>query len=274
MMVIGLAAGAGSFRHVHDVAATHGQAGWLAWDDAVVLELMSIASGLASTMRPQIEVFLPFDLVSGSIVSIHSVVIDVHLPAGVAGPEAMDFDVRCFLVPHASGLVLVDTGLPGPAQAIGTALAEFGAAWSDLTDVLLSHDHPDHVGALTDVLTLAPAATVWGNAPPSARALKDGDRIQGLQVIATPGHTAGHVSLLHDSGALLVGDLVGGAGDRLVRAPASFTADPEEAERSLRRIADIRADRLLPAHGAEVSHPFQALAELMDQNPTNGTKPE
>src|SRR3954471_606393 len=38
-------AGAGSFTHVHDVAAAHGQAGWLAWADAVVLELMSIAPG-------------------------------------------------------------------------------------------------------------------------------------------------------------------------------------------------------------------------------------
>lgn len=41
MLAIGAAAGAGSFRHVHDVAAAHGQAGWLAWADAVVLELMS-----------------------------------------------------------------------------------------------------------------------------------------------------------------------------------------------------------------------------------------
>jgi hypothetical protein len=42
MLVIGGAAGAGSFKHVHDVVAAHGQAGWLAWADAV-LELMSIA---------------------------------------------------------------------------------------------------------------------------------------------------------------------------------------------------------------------------------------
>jgi|tagenome__1003787_1003787.scaffolds.fasta_scaffold20960206_4 glyoxylase-like metal-dependent hydrolase (beta-lactamase superfamily II) len=206
--------------------------------------------------------------------SIHSVVFDVHLPAGVAGPEAMDFDVRCFLVPHASGLVLVDTGVPGSAQAIGTALTDIDAAWTDVTDVLLSHDHPDHVGALPEVLTLAPAATVWGNAPLSARALEDGARVQGLQVIATPGHTAGHVSLLHESGTLLIGDLVGSVGDRLVRAPAPFTADPQEAERSLRRIAGVRAERLLPAHGGEVSRPHEAFAELLDHDPTTSTEPE
>lgn len=54
MLVIGLAGAAASFTHVHDVAAAHGQAGpggWLAWADAVVLELMSIASGLEMRRR-------------------------------------------------------------------------------------------------------------------------------------------------------------------------------------------------------------------------------
>lgn len=31
MLVIGIAAGAASFTHVHHVAAAHGQDGWLAW---------------------------------------------------------------------------------------------------------------------------------------------------------------------------------------------------------------------------------------------------
>ena len=44
-------AGAASFTHVHNVAAAHGQAGWLAWADAVVLELMSIATGLEIRRR-------------------------------------------------------------------------------------------------------------------------------------------------------------------------------------------------------------------------------
>lgn len=51
MLAIGAAAGAASFTHVHDVAASHGQPGWLAWADAVVLELMSVASGLELRRR-------------------------------------------------------------------------------------------------------------------------------------------------------------------------------------------------------------------------------
>jgi hypothetical protein len=51
MLAIGAAAGAASFTHVRAVAAAHGQDGWLAWADAVVLELMSIASGLELRRR-------------------------------------------------------------------------------------------------------------------------------------------------------------------------------------------------------------------------------
>ena len=51
MLAIGCAAGAASFTHVRAVAAAHGQDGWLAYADAVVLELMSIASGLELRRR-------------------------------------------------------------------------------------------------------------------------------------------------------------------------------------------------------------------------------
>ena len=53
LLTIGGVAAAASFTHVHDVAAAHGQPGWLAWADAVVLELMSIATGLEIRRRHQ-----------------------------------------------------------------------------------------------------------------------------------------------------------------------------------------------------------------------------
>jgi hypothetical protein len=51
MLAIGGAAGAASITHIHNVASAHGQPGWLAWADAVVLELMSIAAGLELRRR-------------------------------------------------------------------------------------------------------------------------------------------------------------------------------------------------------------------------------
>jgi glyoxylase-like metal-dependent hydrolase (beta-lactamase superfamily II) len=197
---------------------------------------------------------------------IHSVVIDIQLPAGIAGPHAIDFDVRCFLVPHATGLTLVDTG-PGSVRTIAVKLADIGASWTDVTDVVLTHHHADHVGGLSQVMAQAPAATVRAGSldrfPVPVEAAGDGDLIRGLRVIATPGHTAGHLSLLSDDdGFLLLGDLAGSQDGQLVRAPAPFTADPTEAEGSLLKASLLDFDELYPSHGAVSNR--QALRHLLD----------
>lgn len=197
---------------------------------------------------------------------IHPVVTEAHLPAGVAGPDPMDFDVRCFLVPHATGVTLVDTGLADTGPSIAAKLAEIGATWSDLTDIVLTHDHPDHTGGLAEMTGRAPSATVWAGAqdtfPVGTKAAEDGATIRGLRVVATPGHTAGHLSLLseHD-GYLLIGDLAGSAGGRLDRAPAPFTADATLAEHSLRKVSELDFADLYPSHGAPTDR--QALRLLL-----------
>lgn len=198
---------------------------------------------------------------------IHPVVLDVHLPAGLAGPDPMDFDVRCFLVPHPTGLTLVDTGPDPSVPSITGKLAELGADWGDVTDVILTHHHPDHTGGLSEVMALAPGAVVWASAhdtfPVAVKAAEDGETIRGLRVIATPGHTAGHLSLLsHQDGVLLIGDLAATRNGRLTRAPAPFTADAAGAERSLRKASLLDFTDLFPSHGAPSGR--QALQHLLD----------
>jgi glyoxylase-like metal-dependent hydrolase (beta-lactamase superfamily II) len=199
---------------------------------------------------------------------IRPVVIEVHLPAGIAGPDPMDFDVRCFLAPHATGLTLVDTGPDHSVSPITAQLAEIGAGWDDVTDVILTHHHPDHVGGLAEVMASAPGATIWAapqdTFPAPAKAAEGGATIRGLRVVATPGHTAGHLSLLSaDDGVLLLGDLAGGQNGELVRAPAPFTADPAEAERSLRKASLLDFAELYPSHGEPADR--QALQHLINR---------
>jgi glyoxylase-like metal-dependent hydrolase (beta-lactamase superfamily II) len=88
---------------------------------------------------------------SHSELLVEPVVQELRVPAGIAGPADLTFDVRCFLVAHPAGLVLIDTGPAGSADAIGAALDRVRADRDDVTDIVLSHLHPDHVGGLDEV---------------------------------------------------------------------------------------------------------------------------
>jgi glyoxylase-like metal-dependent hydrolase (beta-lactamase superfamily II) len=209
---------------------------------------------------------------------VEAVAMDVHLPAGTAGPDPLDFDVRSFLVPHAIGVVLIDTCLPGVDDLIDAALGRIGAAWRDITDVVLTHNHPDHVGGLAEVIARTERAAVWAGAADQSRfpydgrfrTLDDGGWVRDLRVLQTPGHTPGHCSLVHDGASMLfAGDIVGTMAGTLTRGPAAFTADAEQAEQSLQRAAALRCDRVLFSHGGEISDPVRALRNLLGV-----TKPE
>ncbi len=49
------------------------------------------------------------------------------------------------------GLTLIDTGLPGSAPLIATAIRQAGYQIEDLRRLVLTHFHPDHIGAAADV---------------------------------------------------------------------------------------------------------------------------
>jgi hypothetical protein len=82
LLAIGGCAAAASFTHVHNVAAAHGQPGWLAWADAVVLELMSIATGLE--IRRRHRAHHP----AGFVVAVLIAAVTLSLSAQVVEAEA------------------------------------------------------------------------------------------------------------------------------------------------------------------------------------------
>ena len=104
------------------------------------------------------------------------------------------------------------------AQTAEGALALLGLRVSDISHVILSHSHIDHVGSLPlfphaeIILTAAeraePAPLYFGVNRPMAwpqaryRTIKRATQIcNGLRLIPTPGHTAGHMSSLVTVGA-------------------------------------------------------------------------
>jgi hydroxyacylglutathione hydrolase len=92
----------------------------------------------------------------------------------------------------------VDVPEAGPTLA---ALAERG--WN-LTDILITHHHADHIQGVPDVKAKFPRAKIWGSGKDAARIpfldheLKEGDTARvgslGANVIETPGHTLGHIA--------------------------------------------------------------------------------
>ena len=139
----------------------------------------------------------------------------------------------------------------------------------DVHVIAMQHLIPDHVGGLERVRRQAPSARLMASAfegLPDAEPLSDGQQAGPLRVVATAGHTAGHLSLVDEThGILFVGDCLGTVGGRLVRAPQQFTSDPVTAEQSLRRLPAFRGSRMLFGHGDELAAPWDSLDALLDR---------
>jgi len=172
MLVIGGAAGAASFRHVHDVAASHGQPGWLAWFDAVVLELTSIAAGLEMRRRKRIGKPVRF------VAAVLTVAVILSLSAQVVEAEPSIIGWLAAALPALGFLAMVKMALaradPGPPSAVpGPSVAVADESGRVPDEYPLDRDRPaavldgphedrDRPGpsrTSVDVTPLLPAAT-------------------------------------------------------------------------------------------------------------------
>jgi glyoxylase-like metal-dependent hydrolase (beta-lactamase superfamily II) len=123
-----------------------------------------------------------------------------------------------------SDAFLVDAG--GPLAPLFEKAAEQDL---EVTHILLTHHHGDHIEALGEALERYPDAAVLAHpeerVPGTNGDLNPGDELEigGLKVKAlhTPGHTAGMLSLLVDDRELFTGDTLFKGSVGGVRAPGS-----------------------------------------------------
>lgn len=197
---------------------------------------------------------------------------------GVNVGKSIELSDNCYLLRHASGYFLWDTGYPDATGAkpvttpVGTAsrrrtlasqLAEIGVKPSDVRFVAISHTHGDHVGNVD----LFPQATVliqkaeydWAFAadkkPPfdaghPARKLEGDLDVFGdgsTMIISTPGHTPGHQSLLVHlpvtGWIVLSGDAAHFKDNWDNKRVPSMNVDGAQTVASMKRIADLMAAR-------------------------------
>jgi glyoxylase-like metal-dependent hydrolase (beta-lactamase superfamily II) len=188
--------------------------------------------------------------------------------------------VSAYVIVRGGEAAVVDTGVEGSSEAIEATLGDLGVGWRDVGHVVLTHRHPDHVGSVARVLELAGDATAYAGAgdidairaPRAITPVGDGDGVLGMDVIDTPGHTPGHISLLApELGLLVAGDALNGPGSGnegpagVGGANPDFSDDMEAAEESVGKLADLTFDVVVFGHGAPVdSGAQQAVRELAD----------
>jgi glyoxylase-like metal-dependent hydrolase (beta-lactamase superfamily II) len=191
--------------------------------------------------------------------------------------EGQRIPVAAYVLVRGSEAAVVDTLTPGNAARIGGVIQAAGLGWDAVRHVILTHYHFDHSGSVGDVSDLAPRATVWAGAPdipeiPLAREIRpaaDGAEVFGLRIVATPGHTAGHISVLDPvASTLFTGDAAFNIGGSLLDVIPQATADADQARQSIRKLGALGVERALFAHGPPIERGASAaLARLVGAAP-------
>lgn len=192
--------------------------------------------------------------------------------------------------------VLIDTGSPGEGRQIETELARNGVALTDLAAIIHTHVHADHVGSTAALLRHVNTPTLYhaadepamqrGTNGPlqgiglrgavlvpimSGRAfpqfaptafLTDGMRLEPYGIPGTihhiPGHTAGSVALVLDTGEAIVGDLLMGGvlgGALLPNRPHYhyFAESIAQVHQSITHLLTFPVHTLFVGHGGPLS---------------------
>lgn len=202
--------------------------------------------------------------------------------------------VNAYLVREPDGFTLIDTTLPRGAKKILATAREAGLP---IQRIALTHAHGDHIGGLDRLRAELPEAEVIitardarllakdtslepdepevklrgdyrGAQTRPTRTVSEGDLVGSLEVIASPGHTPGHIAYRDArDGTLYCGDVYSTLGgvETSARANPRFPLvvmgtwhRPTEVE-SARKLRALDPPRLAPGHGKVLESPTAAM---------------
>jgi hydroxyacylglutathione hydrolase len=216
--------------------------------------------------------------------AIHALRHPFRVP--VAPGIALDRFVYSYIIAGET-ITLIDTGVAGCETQIFDYIRSIGRDPREISLIILTHSHPDHIGAARAIweataCTIAAHAaertwiedverqnrerpvpgfnTLVGGPVQLEFELEEGDTIDidgtgayDIQVIHTPGHSAGSISLfLQGEGALFSGDAIPVPGDLPVYDDAVASVRSIRLLRSIRGIRHLLSAWDEPRSGEEV----------------------
>lgn len=183
-------------------------------------------------------------------------------------------------------LTLIDTGLRGSSSKIVGFIHSLGRSVEEISLIIITHNHLDHVGGLPELRNLTTAKIAIHKADISEGELPcpgvvqkllhippfsifrplvyakpsevdiqlEGEKILsplgGLKVIHTPGHTPGSISLFSPQNKLLImGDALNNCFKNIRLQPRLVSNDLPRAIDSIKRIAQLDFDIICFGHG-------------------------
>jgi len=204
--------------------------------------------------------------------------------------------VYAFLIDEPQ-LTLIDAGLIGSAGRVRRYAERMGRSLDDLTRIICTHAHPDHIGGVRelagerDVEVLMHPADLDGlkvtlrdavanrnrsqliayftRHPGEATPIEEGQVLPilgGLRVVHTPGHTPGSVCLYAERHRLLfVGDNLQVIRRKVTFASSVFSDDMSLARKSVARMAELDVQTIVfsryPALREGANQVLRALAD-------------
>ncbi len=174
-------------------------------------------------------------------------------------------------------IVLVDTGRPGQGKGILKELGSLNIKPQDIKHILLTHHDVDHMGNLA-LLEAETGAKVWASKedipyirgeknregikrlvsiimkvkkPENINSYPEDRKIGDIEVIPSPGHTPGHVCVLHKD-VLFAGDLIRTSKGQVETMSSFMNWNTDLSKESAKKMANLSFKWVCPAHGEPV----------------------
>ena len=191
-------------------------------------------------------------------------------------------------------MTLIDAGYPGSVPYLVECIRKLGRSPEEIELVIVTHNHPDHTGSITELREYADfkIAVHSADVEPSSnilpypvgkyigglfktrllsrlrkRLILDDNNVDiklqdnqvldilgGLQIVPTPGHTPGSISLYASKFKILfVGDALGKRENHLRLPYRPISNDHQQAITSVRRMAELDVQTLCFGHGHPIT---------------------